>query len=136
MAGCDMQKNVNETHNFYVENLLDVRRKNHGTVVHSKIHYINGMSTTTSSLFNSLNRTESLATKSYLQHKQQQQQESKTNIPNQSTQLKFNDTYIDQLNKYKLHGQLFNNLQTYFHRCLRRRRRRQPRSVKLPKQKK
>ena len=36
-----MKKNVNETHNFYVENLLDVRRKNHGTVVHSTIHYIN-----------------------------------------------------------------------------------------------
>ena len=68
-------------HNFYVENLLDVRRKNHGTVVHSKIHYINGMSTTTSSLFNSLNRTESLATNSYLQHKQQQQ-ESNTKLQN------------------------------------------------------
>lgn len=36
-----MQKNVNETITFYVENLLDVRRKNHGTVVHSTIHYIN-----------------------------------------------------------------------------------------------
>uniref|UniRef100_A0A0D3D734 Uncharacterized protein n=1 Tax=Brassica oleracea var. oleracea TaxID=109376 RepID=A0A0D3D734_BRAOL len=82
MAGCDMQKNINETHNFYVENLLDVRRKNHGTVVHSKIHYINGMSTTTSSLFNILNRTESLATKSYHQHKQQQQQESNTKLQN------------------------------------------------------
>ena len=76
-----MQKNVNETHNFYVENLLDVRRENHGTVVLSKIHYINGMSTTTSSLFNSLNRTESLATNSYLQHKQQQQ-ESNTKLQN------------------------------------------------------
>uniref|UniRef100_A0A0D3DY47 Uncharacterized protein n=1 Tax=Brassica oleracea var. oleracea TaxID=109376 RepID=A0A0D3DY47_BRAOL len=82
MAGCDIQKNVNETHNFYVENLLDVRRKNHGTVVHSKIHYINGTSTTTSSLFNSLNRTESLATKSYHQQKQQQQQENNTKLQN------------------------------------------------------
>uniref|UniRef100_A0A0D3DY46 Uncharacterized protein n=1 Tax=Brassica oleracea var. oleracea TaxID=109376 RepID=A0A0D3DY46_BRAOL len=82
MAECDMQKNVNETHNFYVENLLDVRRKNHGTVFHSKIHYINAMSTTTSSLFNSLNRTESLATKSYHKHKQQQQQESNTKLQN------------------------------------------------------
>ena len=41
-----------------------------------------------------------------------------------------------QLNKYKLHDQLFNNLQTYFRKCLRRRRKRQPRSVKLSKQKK
>ncbi|WZZ50085.1 hypothetical protein YC2023_050192 [Brassica napus] len=39
------------------------------------------MSTTTSSLFNSLNRTESLATNSYLQHKQQQQ-ESNTKLQN------------------------------------------------------
>ncbi|CAN6898105.1 unnamed protein product [Brassica oleracea] len=81
MAGCNMQKNVNETHNFYVENLLDVRRKNYGTVVHSKIHYINGMSTITSSLFNNQNRTETLASKSYLQHKQQQQ-ESNTKLQN------------------------------------------------------
>ncbi|KAL0833675.1 hypothetical protein Bca101_085564 [Brassica carinata] len=40
------------------------------------------VSTTTSSLFNSLNRTESLATNSYLQHKQQQQ-ESNTKLQNQ-----------------------------------------------------
>uniref|UniRef100_A0A0D3BNG5 Uncharacterized protein n=1 Tax=Brassica oleracea var. oleracea TaxID=109376 RepID=A0A0D3BNG5_BRAOL len=39
------------------------------------------VSTTTSSLFNSLNRTETLASKSYLQHKQQQQ-ESNTKLQN------------------------------------------------------
>lgn len=44
------------------------------------------VSTTTSSLFNNLNRTETLATKSYLQHKILQQQESNTKLQNRQQQ--------------------------------------------------
>ena len=52
-----------------MENLLDVRRKNHGTLVHSTIHYINVSEYNHVLPVQQPEQNRDSATKSYLQHK-------------------------------------------------------------------
>ena len=57
----------------------------------------------------------------------------KTNIPNQSPQLKLNDTYIESTKQIQTTRPAIYQFTKLLSQ--RRRRRRQPRSMKLPKQK-